>query len=141
VATAGWQGQIGVIASSSTVFVFAGPTALVTSALGQRLTASGAAVIAFHTGAGNNVQLYNIDLCYQSSTTPDAPLLNFNPESYLNPALTTTRTVVAVAGTVVPSTADTWNVGVCINNYFESTDGSFNIDNNDYSKGWVQVTN
>jgi hypothetical protein len=126
-----FSGFIPSIAGSSTSWVFAGPTALLTTTAGQRMTASAEAPLGLASGGPQYVQ---IDMCYQPSG--GGTLANFAGFNYSITQMGTVRIPYAVAGSVLPG-AGTWNVGYCVmNNY-----GSIAISNNDYVNGWVMVTN
>jgi hypothetical protein len=118
-------------------WVFAGPTASVTTTTVQRMTASAEAPMAL--GAGGNavtagsIQDAAVDMCYQASG--GGLLTNFSGFRYSLSQFGTVRIPYAAAGSVVPG-AGTWNVGVCVNNK-----GPIAISNNDFVNGWVMVTN
>lgn len=131
VATGSFSGLINTIAASSSAYVFAGGTATVTTTAGQRLTAT--AVGPMGLAAASAVQNGIVDVCYQPSA--GGTISNFAGGSYMLHRFGPQRTPYAAAGSVVPG-ANTWKVGLCVRNT-----GAVAITDNDYSNGWVQVTN
>ena len=127
VATAHLVGSIGTIASGAS-WTFAGPSASVTVASGQRLT--GAATGSMGCSSGDCT--FGLSLCYQTGSgalTPFESGSNFmftgSPEGF---------SAISITTTVTPA-AGTYNVGMCI----ESPSAA--VDNNDWVNGWVMVTN
>jgi hypothetical protein len=131
VATGAFSGFVNAVAGSSTVYVFAGPTASVTTTANQRLTGAAEAPIALAAGSPQQDARYG--LCYQPNA--GGTLTNFVGFNYSIGQFTTVRHAWAAAASVVPG-AGTWNVGFCVMN-----SGTGQINNNDYMNGWVQVTN
>jgi hypothetical protein len=131
VATAAFSGFVSAIAGNSAAYVFAGPTAQVTTTMGQRLTGAAEAPIALATASPQQNARYG--LCYQPSG--GGALTNFVGFNFSIGQFTTLRTSWAAAASTVPG-AGTWNVGFCVLN-----EGANQISNNDYMNGWVQVTN
>ncbi|MFZ5469400.1 MAG: hypothetical protein ACOZIN_08185 [Myxococcota bacterium] len=130
VATASFAGIINTIAGNSVTWTFAGPTATVTVASGQRLTAVASALLRKFT-AGS--QFFDYGICYSSGGT----LTNFaGLSNYLTAEVDNgPRHSYAASATVAPP-AGTYSVGFCVRN-----GGTNPIDDNDYVNGWVQVTN
>jgi len=133
ITTVAFAGYITPIAGSASAYVFAGPTAQVTTtASAPRLTGAAAGVMALLAGGPINA---DVGLCYQS-TLPMSPIVNFmDLLGYLTVEIGTTRLTYACAGSVIP-TVGTYTVGMCVRNPSGSP-----ISNNDYVNGWVQVTN
>jgi hypothetical protein len=131
VATGVFGGFVSALPGSSGVYVFAGPTATVTTAAGQRLT--GAAEAPMGLGAGSAAQTANVDLCYQPNA--GGALLNFSGSNYSIHRFVAERRAYTAVGSVVPG-AGTWKVGMCVLN-----GGAAQISDNDYVNGYVQVTN
>lgn len=130
VSTAVFNGSAGfTINLSDITWSFMGPTATVTVATGQRLTASAVAAL------GADVADYvGVAVCYRiqagGTVTP------FVGNSWVGSEIQTWTTAVAASGSATPA-ANTYLVGVC-------GIGGFNpvlLNNNDYVNGWVQVTN
>jgi hypothetical protein len=111
-------------------YVFAGPTAIVTTAVGQRLTGSAEAPMGL--AAASPSQLADIGLCYQPNA--GGTLTNFIG-AYSTHRMFAEMRAYPAAGTVVPG-AGTWNVGLCVRK-----SGPAAITQNDYVNGWVLVTN
>ena len=118
------------IAGSATAFVFAGPTTVVTTTAGQRITGSAEAPLALASGGPETAW---IDLCFQPSAGGD--LLNFSGGNFSESQIGTVRFPYSAAGSIIPG-AGTWNVGYCIWNV-----GTLGLNNNDFVNGWVIVTN
>ncbi len=130
VTTVAFNGPVTSIAAGSSAYVFAGPSALVTTTASQRLTGSAAAPLGLAAGA----QVAIIGLCYQPNA--GGSLANFVSTSYSVHLVVAERRTYSASATVVPG-AGTWRVGMCVSNYV----GANAISNNDYVNGWVQVTN
>ena len=129
VTTVNINGGINPIAGSSPVFVFAGPTASVTVAAGQRLTGAITGLVGLT--AGNPNQNFDYQLCYQVG----AGALNTFATYFTAVATATGRTAYPATATVVPG-AGTYNVGLCVRNT-----GANTLTNNDWAGGYIQVTN
>ncbi|NUQ77685.1 MAG: collagen-like protein, partial [Polyangiaceae bacterium] len=95
---------------------------------------TGAAEAPMGLPAGSPAQSARIDLCYQPSA--GGTLTNFSGGFYSIHRMTGERRAYPAAGTVVPG-AGTWNVGLCVLN----NGGAAAISDNDYTNGYVQVTN
>lgn len=132
VTTRGWAGPVGSI-PSSTGWAFYGPTATFsTTGASQRLSASGVAVLR----AASGTPLIDIDVCYANTIDPTM-VFRFNFNSYLSTQVSSTESrPFAVAGSVVPGVVGSWLVGFCAQNGTATA-----INNNDYTTGWVIVTN
>ena len=124
-----FSGFVDNIAGNSIVYVFAGPTAAVTIATGQRLTGSASAVLA--RGA-TNTGAADIGLCYQPSS--GGTVINFSGINYLSPNVGSTKQPYAVSYGINPG-AGSYNVGFCVRNTSASA-----LSNNDFVNGWVMVT-
>ncbi len=131
VTTGVFYGLVGPIAGNSTAYGFAGPTTLVTTTAGQRMTGVGEAPLGLASG-GPQVAQYG--LCYQPAA--GGSLANFTAGGYSIGQFTTNRFSWTAAASVAPG-AGTWNVGFCVLN----NGGAIAISNNDYVNGWVQITN
>ena len=130
VAISGFAGSP--IAPNSTVYVFAGPTAQVTTTATQRLTGAAEAPLGLAVGAGATTGY--IGLCYQS-TAAGSVITNFVGGAFSIHRFVGGREAYPAAGTVVPG-AGTYNVGYCIRNV-----GATALTDNDYVNGYVQITN
>lgn len=124
-------GPVAAIPGNSGVYVFAGPTATVTTAAGQRLTGASEAPIGLPSGSA--AQTANVDLCYQPNA--GGALINFSGGNYSIHRFVGERRAYTAVGTVVPG-AGTWKVGMCVQN-----NGPAQISDNDFVNGYVQVTN
>ena len=83
--------------------------------------------------AASPTQSLQYDLCYQPSG--GGTLQNFTGGGYSIGQITPTRATFTAAASVTPG-AGTWNVGFCAINL-----GANQINNNDFTNGWVMVTN
>jgi hypothetical protein len=72
-----------------------------------------------------------VALCFQSTNQGSSPVV-LGGDLYVD--VSTTRIPYAVSGSATPG-AGTYDVGFCVENFSQSA-----IDNNDWSVGWVQVT-
>jgi len=130
------NGFVGSIAAapcgSCAVYVFVGPTQTVTTTGTQRLT--GAAEVPLGL-SGGSPQDADIGLCYRSSAVGALPI-NFAGADYSKHMIYPERRSYSASASVVPG-ADTWTIGLCVKN--RSTTAA--INNNDYTNGWVEVTN
>jgi len=134
VTIAAFSALIAPIAANNVNYVFAGGTATVTTtAKNQRLTAVAEGPMGL--AAGSPADDLRVGICYQAANSADKPM-NFNSGNYSLQHFTTTRQSYSAVGTIVMTDPGTWNVGLCVLN-----DGAGPITNNDYSNGWVQVTN
>lgn len=133
VATGSFGGGIGNIAANATAYVFIGATVNVTTTGNQRLTGAGVAALGTTSATAAS---FMYGLCYRAAGTANAPT-NFVGGLYTIGNMTSTagRTGWGAAGSLIPG-AGTWQVGYCVNNY-----GAVAVNNNDFSNGWVQVTN
>ena len=131
VTTAFFGGFVSSIAGAQTGYVFAGGTVNVTTTATQRLT--GAAEAPMGLTAGATAQTANVDLCYRPSG--GGTLTNFSGGFYSIHRFVAERRAYVGTGTVIPG-AGTWTVGLCVYNY-----GAATISDNDYTNGYVQVTN
>jgi hypothetical protein len=132
VATGFFGGLVSAITGNSLAYVFAGGTVLVTTTATQRLT--GAAEAPMGLAAGAAAQTAFIDLCYQPAA--GGALSNFSGGFYSIHRMVAERRAYTAVGTVVPG-AGSWNVGLCVRN----GGGGATISDNDYTNGYVQVTN
>jgi hypothetical protein len=133
VTTKAFYGSISTIAAGSSVFVFVGPTATVSTTEGQALVGSA------ETPLGQNAdplgKSINVSMCYQSTEQGEQPVNIFGgDENYSIVTLTQFQMSVSAAGAVIPG-AGTWNVGMCAQNPSDT-----NIEG-DYVNGWVMVVN
>jgi hypothetical protein len=129
VTTGKWAGSIATIASGATAFVFAGPTAEVTSTAAQTLTASASGAMGSTGGTSGSVAI-----CTQPSG--GGAILPLSGEfDYTNVDFGASSLSYAASQSGRPG-AGTWEVGLCVQNF-----GANTINNNDWSVGYVQVTN
>jgi hypothetical protein len=129
----GINGNLAVIASGSSSYVFAGPTVTVTiTSSFQKLVA--AASVPLATVAGSPIINVNLGMCY--SLSPGGPVTNFVGGLYSIVQISTTRTSHSVSATVTGLAPGTYQIGVGILN--SSTTA---IGNNDYVNGWVMLVN
>jgi hypothetical protein len=132
ITTVSFGGSIGAITGPSADYVFAGPTAQVTTTpAAPRLTGAGVAPLRLLSGGPITA---DVGLCYQS-TVPASPLVNFAGFTYMTVQITTTLVPYAASFSVTPPLG-TYNVGMCVRN-----SSATSINFNDYANGWVQVTN
>ena len=130
--TKAFFGQVDTIVPSSD-FVFAGPTAMVSTAADQALVGSAEASIGQHA---DTEALVDVSMCYQSTEAGTQPLNIFGGGfNFSQVVLTQDLMPVPAAGAVIPG-AGTWNVGMCVQNA-----SVVNIDQNDFVNGWVEVVN
>jgi hypothetical protein len=125
VQTGRWAGSIGSI-SPSGEWQFAGPTASVSTNGTQRLTGSATAAIGATTPGA-----FAAALCYQKGGAEPEP---FNePPDYTIVFAEEETNSFGAANSFVPA-AGTYTVGFCVRT-------GIALDNNDWSTGWVVVTN
>ena len=116
------------IPSNGASYQFAGPTATVTTAAGQRMTGAATSVLG-KTSTGTDIFRYG--LCYQLLS--GGSIINFVGSNYTQTQMDNVlRQDFSAAASTVPG-AGTWKVGFCTFNVFD-------IDNNDYVNGWVMVS-
>lgn len=127
---AAFAGDINAITGNATDYVFAGPTAQVTIAAGQRLTGSASAPLGRLVAESADVR---IGLCYQS-TVPASTIINFVGGNYMAVPVSTVRQIFSAAASAAPG-AGTFNVGFCVLNGSPTS-----IDNNDFVNGWIMIT-
>jgi hypothetical protein len=133
VATGTFAGAVAAsIAGGAGAYVFAGPTATVTTtAAAPRLVGEGSVALGLGVAGPQN---FRVGLCYQPSG--GGALINFVGTAYVIAQAWNVREVYGVTGAIAPGNG-TWNVGACVMN-----DGGVNaLSNNGQSNGWVQVTN
>ena len=133
VTTVLFSGLIEPLAANNPSYVFAGGTATVTTtAPNQRLTAVGEGPMGLT--AGSPAAYLKVGICYQALN--GGGIFNFNSGGYSKHYFTTARQSYSAAGTIFMADPGSWKVGLCVWN-----DGAGPITNNDYSNGWVEVTN
>ena len=125
-----FAGPVNSIAGNSVAYVFAGPTASVTTTTGQRLTSVAATPLGLFSGGP---QGFRYGVCYEP--TGGGALTNFAGVSPSIGIATLTLQEWTAAATVIPG-AGSWNVGFCVDNF-----GTTNMDNVAIVNGWVMVTN
>jgi hypothetical protein len=128
VTTTTWAGSVSAPLPAAAAWTFVGPFAQVTTTSSQRLTVAGTASIGLTTGTAN----VDLDICYQNSATLP-PLVNMNGGNYVTTRITGAFTNQGMQGTAIPG-AGTWRVSFCYR-------GPTALDQNDWSNGWVLVTN
>jgi hypothetical protein len=133
VTTGVFNGSIATFLGSSSVYAFAGPTAVVTTTASQLLTGAAEAPLGSFTASATTGQTVHFGLCYQPST--GGTVVNFAGSNYSLGTVFPVQRTFAAAASVVPG-AGTWRVGFCVDNNLSAA-----LDNNDYVNGWVQVTN
>jgi len=120
------------IAGSSAVYIYAGPTASVTTTATQKLVAAASASVGLATPVAS--QIFDYGLCYSPSA--GGTLTNFaGAINYISGIKNSTRQSLSASASVIPG-AGTWNVGFCIRNGTAAA-----LDSNDYMNGWVMVVN
>ncbi|MDC0666381.1 collagen-like protein [Nannocystis radixulma] len=132
VATATFAGQTAGYAAGSNTWVFVGPTAVVNTQAGQRITGTAEASLGLDL-ANQFASLADVDLCYQAVGNP--ALTSFNGDLAVNHMFLAAGLAYVGTGSVVPG-AGSWNVGLCLRN-----SGTEDIVYNDRVNGWVMVTN
>jgi hypothetical protein len=133
VTTGVFNGGIAPLAGGSSVYVFAGPTATVTTTASQRLTGAAEAPLGSSTASPSTGQTFVFGLCYQPSA--GGTVVNFAGSNYSLGTVFPQQRAFATAASVVPG-AGTWRVGFCVDNISSAA-----IDSTDDVSGWVQVTN
>jgi hypothetical protein len=131
VTTGVFNGLVSTMVGNTLGYVFAGPTATVTTTASQRLT--GAAEASLGSSASGSGQWFNYGLCYQPSA--GGTITNFAGANFSTGLAYTPPRTFAATASVVPG-AGTWKVGFCVENYHAN-----NMDANGNTNGWVQVTN
>lgn len=131
VTVADFHGAIADLAGNAANFMFAGPTAAVTTTSGQRMSGSAVAPLGKSTLGENNVA---VGLCFKSIS--GGAIQNFLPDiMVIEVSSGGARHSYAAAGSVAPG-AGTWAVGFCARNDDAST-----LNDNGNVNGWVMVTN
>jgi len=131
----GFSGPINTVAANGQNYVFIGQTASVTiTSNTQRLTGSASGVLGFAIGTA--ASLVRVGLCYQPLSAAGTPISNFVGSNYINALIPATKTMVSAAGSVTGLSPATYTVGMCVLNA-----NAFGLTQNDYSNGWVMVTN
>ena len=134
VTTGAFSGQVTTLVASS-LYVFAGGPATITTTASQRLTGA-AEVPLSSTLASASGQYFDYGLCYEPNA--GGTISNFaGTTNYSTGAVYPTLQTFAAAASVVPGVG-TWKVGFCVRN---GGTGAHPIDMNDIVNGWVQVTN
>lgn len=133
VATSTFSGGIGAIPAGATQFVFAGPTANVTTTASQGIT--GAVQAPLGTTSTSGTASFGYDLCYRAAGTANT-LINFaGPNNSVGEVSESAgRLSFTAAASVLPG-AGTWEVGYCVLN-----SGTVTLDDNSNVNGWVVVT-
>ena len=111
--------------------MFAGSTAVVGVAAGQKLVASAEAPVGLSAGA--IPQTFQYGLCYQDASVAGTSIINFVGGNYSIGLVTPDRQAFPASALVIPG-AGSWRVGFCILNGSAAT-----INNNDFVNGWVMV--
>jgi hypothetical protein len=130
VTTVSFVGTISNNLASNGAYTFAGPTAVVTVAAGQRITASASAPLGLTAGGPLTIRT---GLCYQP--TAGGSIAYFAGNNFSLVEVSTTRIPFAAAATVSPLPGS-YNVGFCILNSSGSP-----INDNSFVSGWALVTN
>jgi len=126
-----FNGPIGTtIVGPSGTYKFVGPTVLVGTTPGQRITGSAVATLGVTSGSA----FVQSGLCYQSSG--GGTITNFVGVSWVqHDIISAGRLPYSASASTVPGSG-LWNVGYCILNTSPTT-----IDRVDFVNGWVMVTN
>jgi hypothetical protein len=127
VATARWASFIGTVTANAN-WQFAGPTVSVTVNGSQHLTASATGGLGVTAGSVS----VDVSLCTATVAAPTPTPFNAT-SNFVRTIVTTTRSDFSAANSFVPAAA-TYTVGYCVRT-------ATNLDNNDWSTGWVEVTN
>jgi hypothetical protein len=126
----GFQGPVATIAAGSGQYVFAGPSALITTtATYPRISGSASAGLGLLSGAP---MFADVGMCHQPAGGGE--LTNFVGASFTQSYFTTARTTY-VATASVPLPPGTYRVGMCVRN-----NGAGTMNNNATVNGWTQVT-
>jgi len=125
-----FAGSTGSIAVNTLSFVFAGPTATVTTTSVQRLTGQAVAPIGYLSGTTGGFA--DVGMCYQPSA--GGALINFAGTNYITTRVFVGASPYSASSSVVPG-AGTWKVGLCVRNSTRT------IDDTDWVNGWVMVSN
>jgi hypothetical protein len=132
VTTKAFFGSVDTLAVNSTVFVFVGPTATVSTSEGQAIVGSAEAPLGQEAVADYSI---NVSMCYQSTAAGTQPVTIFGgDQNYSIVTLRQPGMSVSAAGAVIPGEG-TWNVGMCAQNPFGTEVFG------DYVNGWVMVVN
>jgi hypothetical protein len=125
-----WNGQTTQTVLSSTAYTAIGPSVSLTTAAGQRISASGSWT--FMPTASNSVR---VDICYRSSggTTLQSPGVGYK----VMPVTANVHTLAAVSNSFVPG-AGTWVVGPCVRQ--NGGANTLNATTDDWSTGWAMVS-
>jgi hypothetical protein len=130
-ATLSLAGPVASILGNTGNYVFAGPSAVVTTTTTpQRVTGSASASLGLNAGSP---QLGDVGMCYQPSS--GGTVTNFYGASFSTNLFTVDRANYATSATKLLALGN-WNIGMCVRNNSAAT-----INNNNYLNGWVQVTN
>ena len=125
-------GVAGSVALVNTNFVFVGPVATIVTTDGQRVTASGA----FSVGSAASV-LLRVDMCARPSATPAANPTSIQTAYKVVNLQANLRTMFSPVSSYLPG-AGSWHIGNCVAG---DSGGTITLNHNDWSTGWVMVTN
>ncbi len=123
-----FSGEGGYEVFPSTEWTFFGPVRSVSVVDGQKLVATGTAVLGTNAGVSKAA----IAVCYQN--TAGGPILPVVGDNHLNVDIDAAARPIAVTGSVEPA-AGKYSVGICLVNR-----GPEVIGNNNYVNGWAIVT-
>ncbi len=119
------------IAGSASTYTFTRAFTTVTLAANQRMTGAATAVLGKTTADSEQAA---ISLCYQLNGAGE--IFDFTPSNFNLVQFTATRLTYSATASVANLAAGTYRVGLCVKNT-----GSTAINNNDFTNGWVMVTN
>jgi hypothetical protein len=126
-----FYGDVGTIAASSAVYVFAGPTVNVTvTSTSQKIVVSAAVPLAASAAVAN----IRLGICYK--LLPSGTVINFAGGAYSLVQVNTNRTSFSAAGSISGLAPGTYQIGVGILN-----GSTVVVDNTDFVNGWVMLVN
>jgi hypothetical protein len=123
-----FRGFTGVIAASSTVFVFAGPTASLTVLSGDRILVEASAGLGVGTGS---IELpVDMDVCYQASGGPVVEV----GINYITALVPLQRKIFTVNNVFTGLTPGLYSFGACYKNGNATA-----VDGNDWTQGYALI--
>jgi hypothetical protein len=131
VTVANFAGSISTIAGGSSAYVFAGGTATVTVASGQKIIGAASAPLSTSTGFSNG----RVGLCYAPSPA-GTPVTSFAGGNFCLVEFDTQRNTYSATYSMSGLPAGTYIVGLGVMNT-----GAQALDSNDFVNGWVMVVN
>ncbi len=129
--TVTFYGPVPAIAPNSSVWVFAGPAAQVTTtAVHRRVVGTASAALGFAPGTAGDFA--DLGMCYRLASGGNT--LNFYGGNFTQHGFSAARTPYTATGAVVLA-AGSYLVGLCVRNSSSKT-----ISNNNFVNGYAQVT-